>query len=95
MVVLEAMAAGVPVVATDVGGVREILRSSCKHAAGFVVPPGDAREGAEKVTLLLESPQLARRMEKNGRMLVEQTFSLEISSERHKKTYHKILMEAL
>ncbi len=95
MAVLEAMAAGVPVVATDVGGVREILRPDGEQAAGFVIPPGDARAGADKVVLLLESPELATRMGKNGRILAEKMFSLDKSVERHEKIYHKVLRGAL
>jgi len=91
MAVLEAMAAGIPVVATDVGGVREILQPESEAAAGFVIQPGDASEGADKVAILLESSELSTQMGKNGRTLAENFFSLDKTVERHKEIYHKVL----
>lgn len=57
-VVLEAMAAGVPVVATDVGGVPELVRSG---ETGFVVPPHDARALSIAMGLVMALPIEARR----------------------------------
>jgi len=59
MAVLDAMAAGVPVVATDVGGVCEILAPSGDDAAGVVVPKGDADGIARQVIRILEDEKLA------------------------------------
>jgi len=52
-VVLEAMASGVPVLATDVGGVRELIRDGVD---GFVLPPDDAAAFARHARALLDDP---------------------------------------
>ncbi len=57
-VILEAMAAAVPVVATDVGGVPELVRSG---ETGYVVPPRDARALADAMRFLMTRPVAARR----------------------------------
>lgn len=87
MVVLEAMAAGVPVVATDVGGVRELLLGEPDRPAGIVVPPRDPERLAEAILELLEHPEEARRLGKNGRFATERNFSLESCARRHLKVY--------
>ncbi len=56
---LEAMAAGLPVAATDVGDVREALAPANR---GLVVPPGDEAGLAQRLRLLAESAELRRRL---------------------------------
>ena len=58
--VLEAMAAGKPVIATDVGDNNRILRGG----TGMVVPPGSAQRLAEAVRLVMDDPDTARRLGK-------------------------------
>ena len=60
---LEAMACEVPVVATDVGGVPEVVCSDC----GFLVPVGDTDQMAERILQLIQDKELARRLGKAGR----------------------------
>jgi glycosyltransferase involved in cell wall biosynthesis len=67
-VLMEAMAARRPVVATDVGGVAEIVAHG---ASGYVSPPGDARALADGVQQLLLDPPRAARMGAVGRSLAE------------------------
>jgi glycosyltransferase involved in cell wall biosynthesis len=71
---IEAGAAGRPVVATDVGGVAEVVRDG---ASGFVVPPGDAAALAARVGTLLDDPEAARAMGLAGREWVRARFSSE------------------
>ena len=63
-VLLEAMAAGRPVVATRVGGVQELVDDGDN---GFLIEPGDVRGFAAAVSRLLRDPELARRMGAAGR----------------------------
>jgi glycosyltransferase involved in cell wall biosynthesis len=89
MVILEGMAAGVPVVATDVGGVRELLLGEPERPAGIVVPPKDPAALAEAVLELLRHPEKAARMGQNGRQLAEERFSLSICAQRHLRVYER------
>lgn len=66
-VVPEALAAGVPVVATPVDGVPEVIRDG---ENGLFVPPGDAAAIVEKVAFLLENPEHAMAMASRGRRFV-------------------------
>ncbi len=71
-VVLEACAAGIPVVATDVGGTGEVVRDG---VSGFLVPPGDADALASRLLDVLRSPELRRSMGAHGRNVVRTEFS--------------------
>lgn len=73
-VVLEAMAAGVPVVATDVEGSTEALEN---EVTGLVVRPRDADALADAICRFLETPSLAARFGAAGRERVAQHFSID------------------
>ncbi|MEX2169349.1 MAG: glycosyltransferase [Pirellulales bacterium] len=72
--ILEAMSVGKPVVATDVGSVRE---SVVDGKTGSIVPPSDVLTFAERVLWLLENPLQAREMGAAGRARVIQTGSVQ------------------
>lgn len=74
MTVLEAMAAGVPVVASDVGGVPELV---VHEETGLLVPAGDRVALASALARLLAEPDLRRRLGSAGRVRAETTFGLE------------------
>jgi len=69
IVILEAMASGRPVVATDVCGIREIVKDG---ENGYFVPPGDPEALADKIISLLKNKGLRERMGKRGRNLSEE-----------------------
>ncbi len=73
-VVLEAMATAKPVVATAVDGTPELI---VNDETGYLVPPADPQALVEKISLLLENPERARAMGRNGAQRVEAEFSLE------------------
>jgi glycosyltransferase involved in cell wall biosynthesis len=73
-VVLEAMASGVPVVATDCGGVSEAVTDGVE---GLLVPPRDAEALAAALTRLWRDPELRRRMGEAGRRTATSNFTLE------------------
>lgn len=66
-----------PVVATDVGGVGEMMQD---NKTGFLVKEGDSADLINKFTLLINDRELARKMGANGRRFVEETFRWESSA---------------
>jgi glycosyltransferase involved in cell wall biosynthesis len=70
---MEAMAAGLPCVATDSGSIPELLDA----ATGIVVPAGDARRIANALERLANSPDLRRRLGDAARERVEREFNIE------------------
>ena len=66
--VIEALACGLPVVSTDVGGLRDLLRH---EETGLLVPADDAREMAAAVIRLCDDPRLTQRLATAGRKLAE------------------------
>lgn len=72
--IMEAMAAGKPVVATPVGGVPELV---LEGETGLLVPPRDHNRLAQAITKLLQHPDAAKRMGDRGRERVRREFSQE------------------
>ena len=73
LAILEAMAAGKPVVATDVGGTVETMEPG---RTGLLVPPANSQALAEAILSLLNDPARAVRMGQAGRARAEERFSL-------------------
>lgn len=69
--VVEASACGLPVVASRVGGLPEVVQDS---ESGFLVPPEDVAAAAAAMSRLVRSPELRSRMGKNGREFVARHF---------------------
>ncbi|MEE9602538.1 MAG: glycosyltransferase family 4 protein [Thermoguttaceae bacterium] len=80
LLLIEAMAAGLPVVAFDNAGNRAVV-SDGRH--GLLVPPGKSESLAEAVNRLLDEPQLARQMGSEGRIRAENEFPLAKMVDRH------------
>lgn len=68
--VVEACAFGLPVIATDVGGIASLLNDGLD---GLLVPAGDPECMADAVTRLIDDPDLASRLSKRGRLLAERS----------------------
>jgi glycosyltransferase involved in cell wall biosynthesis len=79
MAILEALAAGLPVVAYDEGGVPEIITSGCD---GILVAPGDVRALSEALVSLYEHPALATRLATAARAKVARSFRPEDAARR-------------
>jgi phosphatidylinositol alpha-mannosyltransferase len=69
LVLVEAMAAGVPVVASDIAGYREVVRHGVD---GVLVPPGDAEALADAAGRVLDDPTLSARLRVAGRARAEE-----------------------
>lgn len=72
--VLEAMACGLPVVASAVGGIREVVQHG---RTGYLVPPRSPQELADRICGLLTSPAQAAAWGAHGRALVETRYSFD------------------
>jgi glycosyltransferase involved in cell wall biosynthesis len=87
IVILEAMAAELPIVATNVGGIPSIIENETN---GFLVEPQDAAQIADKVSLILNSPQMKFNLSKNNREKV-QKYSWDSSITALEKVYSDCL----
>ncbi|WP_324736401.1 glycosyltransferase family 4 protein [Thermococcus sp. SY098] len=88
IVILEAMASGLPVIATDVGGIPEIVRES---ESGLLVPPGNELELRKAIQKLLLDDSLREWFGNNGRRAVEERYSWDKIAKQMEKTYEDIL----
>jgi glycosyltransferase involved in cell wall biosynthesis len=87
MVVLEAMAAGRPVVATPVGGTPEVVSDG---ETGLLVPPRDPQALAAALRRVLEDRGLAERLAAAGRRRVEEHFTLDAMNRRMLELYDEV-----
>ena len=88
--IMEAMATGLPVVATAVGGTPELVVDG---ETGLLVPPQDADSLAQAIRQLLENPALARRMGEAGRQRVQNHFTIAEMVSQTEQLYDMILRQ--
>ena len=84
----QALAMEIPVVATNVGSIPEIVRHG---ETGFLVPPQDAASLAGHSVTLMENISLARSMARRGRNLVVNAFSEHSAVVKNEALYHSLL----
>jgi len=87
--ILEAMAHSLPVIATDVGGVRDAVRPE----TGILIPHGDVRAAVEAMTALIEQPALRTRLGAAAHELAQHSFSLTGMCEKTEAVYRDVLKE--
>jgi len=88
IVLLEAMAMGKPVVATDVGGIPEVVEDK---VTGFLVPPRNGDALAQKILYLLENLQIAVELGQAGRMRAIEKFSVDCTVSQLNRLYGKLI----
>jgi glycosyltransferase involved in cell wall biosynthesis len=86
-VVLEAFAAGVPVAATAVGGSPEVIEDG---VSGYLVPPGDPGDLADRICQALDSDDVLRDMGMHGRQRVHQQFTFAAQARQYKRLFAEL-----
>lgn len=86
--ILDAMAAGVPVVASNVGGIPELVRHL---ESGLLAESGNSNQFAEYVSTILENPELRESLVKNAKIMVANSFFLDRLITEHIHCYQQVL----
>jgi glycosyltransferase involved in cell wall biosynthesis len=87
LALLQAMATGLPCIATDVGGIPEVLSADC----GVVVAPGSVRSLGAAMERLIDEPRLAAKLGAAARSRVADQFSLSRCADHHLQLWSDIL----
>lgn len=85
---IEAQACNLPVISTDVGGVRDIVKDG---ETGFIVPKKNVDALAEKLALLINSKEIREKMSQNGWKFVEEQFHYTTLVRNMENYYRKLL----
>lgn len=91
LVLIEAMARGIPVVATNAGGVPEIV---VQGESGLLVPPQSPQAMADAIVHLLSNPLERHQMGETGRLRVEQLFDRKRMTRTYEAVYRQVVREA-
>jgi glycosyltransferase involved in cell wall biosynthesis len=83
-VILEAMDAGLPIISSDVGGIKEALKD---NQGGFLVPPGKPEILTRKITYLVENQDVVKTMSEFNKRLVSRSFSDKIMTSKTEELY--------
>jgi glycosyltransferase involved in cell wall biosynthesis len=89
---MEAMASGVPVVATDVGGTNELVVDG---ESGLLVPPYDPPALMNALESLLDDPDLAGSLAAGGRKRMEECFSLDVMLQQKERLFRRLAAVAV
>jgi glycosyltransferase involved in cell wall biosynthesis len=86
---MEAMSAGLPVVASDIPGNRDLV---IPDQTGFLVSVGDCGEFSRKTHRLLNEPELAKRMGRSGQQRMRDEFSVTKMVDRYAGFYRELVL---
>jgi glycosyltransferase involved in cell wall biosynthesis len=86
---IEAQACNIPIVSTDVGGVKDIIRN---EETGFIVPKNNSSHFAEKLLFLIENEKSRKKMSQNGWSFVKDNFHYTRLVKDMESYYEKLLV---
>lgn len=85
--IMEAQAAKVPVIGTDIDGIRDLV---FHEQTGLLVPPKNPPLLAQAIARMLNSPDLSDSVAVGGRKLIEERFSAQRTAQRYQTVYHSL-----
>jgi glycosyltransferase involved in cell wall biosynthesis len=93
---LESLAAGKPIVISDLSPMNELITGTDSHATpsqevGLVVPPGDAKALADSAAALLSDPGLRKQMGQQGQVLVQTRFDVHRAANQYAELYREMV----
>lgn len=88
LTLIEAMSQGTPVITTNIGGQAELVENGVN---GLLVKPGDPGDLAEKISNILDNPELGREMGERGRKIVEENHTPEKHLKRLIEIYESVI----
>lgn len=91
VVLLEAMASGVPVIGSNTGGITDIIEDGVN---GLLVPADEPQALADAIIRILENSDLAERFRKAGLETVRERFTWDVITDQFVKVYQEILKES-
>lgn len=89
-VLVEAMGAGLPMIATEVGGASEVITNGKN---GFLIPPNDTEAIFQKTLQLYRQPELRKQMALAGKKSVRESFTIKRMINRQFEVYERLLSE--
>jgi L-malate glycosyltransferase len=89
-VFMEAMASGLPIVATNVGGIPEIVKNGRN---GLLVPPGDTEQVRQALTKIITNNSLYEKMSAANFKDAKKRFDPKIAAQKHEYLYKSLLQQ--
>lgn len=86
--IIEAMRAGMPIIASDVGGVNELVQDGVN---GFLIPRGNISELVEKLKYILDHKELIKSMGEASRKIYEEEYTADRMNQKILSVYNEIL----
>ena len=90
--VIEGLAAGLPVIASRVGGIPELIED---QVTGLLVPPQDATALAAAIERLVHNPQWAKTLGAQGQAFVRAQFDVSVMAQANESLYKELLSEVV
>lgn len=86
--IIEAMRAGMPIIASDVGGVNELVKDGVN---GFLIPRGNISELVEKLKYILDHKELIKFMGETSRKIYEEEYTADRMNQKILSVYNEVI----
>ena len=89
-VIIEAMAMGLPVISTNIGGPKEIIKDGYD---GYLLPPDDSKILAEKIIYLIDNPEIRYQIGRNALMTAKNRFDIAKTTKNIEDLYSSVILK--